>query len=104
MKKLLEIAKSVVTEFFQPLFPCDCWKLDEDDHFGGKIFKHYRTGNLYRFLLTATSKGLVKENLMVIYQDVESGRQYVRQWNDFFSSTKLDGKQVPRFEEQEDKK
>jgi hypothetical protein len=107
MKKLAMMVREVVLDYFHPLTylfgskPCDCYMVDEEDHFGGKVFKHYRNGNLYRFLFSATTKGLVKEQLVVVYQDIESTRRYARSWNDFFSTTKLDGKRVPRFEEQE---
>jgi hypothetical protein len=106
MKSLKEMSLEAVKEYFKSLTTlfkptgCDCPKPDEDDHMGGKIFKHYKNGNLYRFLFTATLKGHVKEDLMVIYQDIESGRRHARRWNDFFSSTKVDGVEVPRFEEQ----
>jgi len=106
MKPLKEISLEAVKEYFKPLIAlfksaeCDCSKPDEDDYMAGKEFKHYRNGKLYRFLFTATHKGQVKEDLMVIYQDIESGRRYARRWNDFFSSTKVDGVEVPRFEEQ----
>lgn len=107
MRAVKEIALEVFKLYFEPIVrlfkdkTCDCPKPDEEDYLGGKIFKHYRNGNLYRFLFSATTKGLVKEQLVVVYQDVETNRRYVRSWNNFFSSTKLDGKQVPRFEEQE---
>ena len=103
MKSLKEISLKVVKEYFSSLFKpveCDCPKPDKDDHMAGKEFKHYKNGNLYRYLFTATLKGHVKEDLMVIYQDVESGRRHARRWNDFFSSTKLDGEEVSKFKEQ----
>ena len=72
-----------------------------DDPLAGKLFKHYANGNLYRYLFPVMDKNDHKEKLLVIYQDIESGRRYSRSWNAFFSSVKQDGKDVARFEEQE---
>jgi len=80
---------------------CECPMTSDLDDMAGKLFKHYRNGKLYRYLFPVVNKDHPKEGLFVVYQDIESGKRYVRCWNQFFSSTKLDGKQVPRFEEQD---
>ena len=109
MKTLKEMVSDAVKLYFEPIAsifkspePCQCpYYKNEHDPLAGKLFKHYNNGKLYRYLFPVTCKDTEKEDLMVVYQDIESGKKYSRKWNYFFSSTKVNGKEVPRFEEQE---
>lgn len=73
---------------------------DQDPHVG-KQFKHYRNGKLYRYLFSAINNDSIREDLVVVYQNVESGKRYIRKWNNFFSTTLYEGNRVARFQEQE---
>lgn len=87
---------------FKKTEQCDCPLSENDDPMVGVLFKHYKNGNLYRYLFAAMDKTGIKDELVVVYQDIESDKRYTRKWNNFFSSTKVNGKDVPRFEEQQD--
>jgi len=93
------IFEKIISLFKKPE-SCDCPWSPDDDTLSGTTFKHCRNGKIYRYLFSAMDRSGIKETMVVVYQDVESKKRYTRQWNNFFSSTKVDGKDVPRFEEQ----
>ena len=85
--------------YFKREKSCNCITLDDHDPHVGKKFKHYANGKLYRYLFSATNNDSLKEDLVVVYENVESGKRYIRKWNNFFSTTLREGKTVARFEE-----
>ena len=70
----------------------------EHDPLTNKLFKHYRTQKIYRYLFAATSKDH-NDDLVVVYQDVENNKIYTRKWNNFFGSIGPENNRTPRFEE-----
>jgi len=97
---MIKILKKIVGKYIK-FKPCRCPFMDADDQLSGKQFKHYRNGKLYRYLFSATNNDSIKEELVVVYQNVESGKRCIRKWNNFFSTTLYEGKRVPRFQKQE---
>jgi len=101
-EEILEVL-GVVRDFF---FYClDFNKKESDeppkkDPLEGKLFKSIEDDKLYEYLFSATCRDNVKNELIVIYKDIEDQKKYCSQWNYFFSSTKKDGKDVARFQEQ----
>lgn len=63
-----------------------------------RIFKHYKTGNLYEYVGEAKHS----ENLgtLVLYKSMLTGELWARPWPIFFEKVKnAVGLEVPRFEE-----
>lgn len=94
----MKILEKIVT-LFKKSEPCRCPLMDADDQLSGKLFKHYKNEKLYRYMFPASPEA-ERTKLVVVYQDIESEQYYTRPWNDFFSSVKQNGQNVPRFQEQ----
>ncbi len=93
--------------FFEPLFmfkkkPCECPWAESEDPLSGTLFKHSIDGKVYKYMFAAIPLPSKKSaDLMVVCQDVDDGSFFTCKWNHFFSTTKVDGETVSRFEEQE---
>jgi len=93
---------------FEPLFvfkkkPCDCPLAEGEDPLSGTLFKHNVDGQLYKYVFAALPLPSKKSaDLMVVCQNIDDGTFFTCKWNHFFSTTKVDGEIVPRFEEQKD--
>lgn len=94
-KNILELFKK------EYVLDCYCTLADVEDPLHGKLFKHNVDGKIYEYLFTALPLPSKKSaDLTVVCQDVDDSSFFVCKWNHFFSSTKVDGEAVPRFEEQ----
>ena len=60
----------------------------------GRIYRHYK-GNWYRALLTALDCETLEE--MVVYENIRTGKTWVRPKKIFLGMAKKDGKSVERF-------
>jgi len=97
LKNILELFKK------EYVLDCCCPLSSTLDPLNGKFFKHNVDGKVYEYLFTALPLPSKKSvDLTIICQAVDDGSFFVCKWNHFFSSTKVDGETVPRFEEQED--
>jgi len=77
----------------------NCAMTTNEDPLANKTFKCAKDGKLYRYVCAA-SPDKKRNNLVVVYQDIESGLFYTDKWNDFFSTSNKKGNCIPRFEEQ----
>jgi len=78
----------------------DCPFQTNEDPLRNKLFKCLTHGKMYRYICAA-SEDKDRNNLVVVFQDIESKLFYTNKWNNFFSTIKKDGNHIPRFEEQE---
>ena len=60
----------------------------------GQVWKHYK-GNDYKIVVLG--KHSETEEEMVVYEQLHSGRIYIRPMNLFFNDVEWEGKTVPRF-------
>jgi len=87
----------------EQVLDCYCPLSNVEDPYHGKLFKHNVDGKVYEYLFTALPLPSKKSaDLTVVCQDIDDGSFFVCKWNHFFSSTKVNGETIPRFEEQND--
>ncbi len=60
----------------------------------GQIWKHYK-GNDYKIIILGNHSETGEE--MVVYEQLHSGKIYIRPMNLFFNQVEWEGKTVPRF-------
>ncbi len=80
---------------------CPTYKpLVADDDMFDTLFKHHRTGVIYRYIGTARDKTR-SDDVVVVYQDTGTEVLYVRTWNEFFGSIGPNSNRRARFEKQD---
>ncbi|MBY0328987.1 DUF1653 domain-containing protein [Patescibacteria group bacterium] len=60
----------------------------------GQVWKHYK-GNDYKIIILGKHSETAED--MVVYEQLHSGKIYIRPMNLFFNTVEWEGQQVPRF-------
>ena len=60
----------------------------------GQIWKHYK-GNDYKIIILGKHSETAED--MVVYEQMHSGKIYIRPMNLFFNDVECEGKTAPRF-------
>ncbi len=95
----MEALKNIL-ELFKKEIGVHPWGENEDPC-AGTLFKHNVDGKMYKYLFSALPLPSKKSaDLMVVCQDADDGSFFTCKWNHFFSSTKINGERISRFEEQ----